>query len=417
MKITNFFPNRRKSMIPITNRVQYANTSLSIEWIKDNYIGYINDGYASNSDLYAVISYLNELAPNIRYRLVDANGVDKSASREAQPLMALMRQPQTGYTYGQWLKQVLGYRWLTGNTFIWASWLQVGVNAGRTVELQILPTQCVSIQRDRTTGALTYDLAMGALQKRAIPADEIGHIRMPQYMFGGDVELYGMSPLKAGLRTLTASNEGLTSQVRRFQNQYGDGIVGVKEGITEEQAKRLQSTIERNSGSQRAGSITVVGSDLTYQRFGISAVDSQLIQSLGLGLHTFCRMYNVPPELVDPSVGKTYNNVREAKSAVYTMSVIPAVQEVFDLINNWVVPRYTKTLHFELDTSAIPELQKDVAAIANAFKGVWQITPNEFRVMIGLEPIANDPDMDQVWIPTTLMPLEFQTPIPGGNQL
>jgi len=409
MKKQNLFQRLKGAIIPINDGITYAGGGGILRFVGDSADKYISDGYAANADLYSVISYILTLLPNVGIKAVyTKDESDASTATGVDKLLSLLTNPMPGTTYSQWEKQVIGFYLLTGNGFIWTPTLDVGVNRGKTLEMIYLPTQCVTITR--IDGVLTYKVTMNGKQKD-IPADQIMHVKMPQFGYDGVNDEYGMSPLKAGIRSLTASNEGLVSQVRRFQNQYGDGALGIKEGATDQQAKQIQSSIDKNSGSHKAGSITVIGSDLSYTRFGISAVDSQLIQSLQLGLHTFCRMYNLPPELVDPTVGKTYNNVREAKSAVYTMAVIPAKQDLLDVLNMSLVKRYNPNIKLVIDDSNVPELQRDFAALANSMKGVWQITGNEFRkIVMGLEPI-DDPDMDTIMIPSNLMPVDFQEPL------
>lgn len=398
----------RKNFIPLTNRVRFASSIWEVSWLQDTVEGYIRNGYAGNADLYAVVSYLLELSGNVGYKIVDDRGEDASQTKGGKALAQLLKNPQKGLTYTEWMKQVLGYRWLTGTAYLYAPWLTSGQNKGTTMEMPYIPTQNITVEKDES-GELLFKWSLnGKIKPVTQASNEILQVKLPQFLTDTNEANVGMSPVKPTVKTLTSSNEGTTSQVRRFQNQFGDGILGVKGGADDKESKDLQAVIENNSGSGKSGRITVVGSDISYVKTGISAVDTQLMENQKACLHTFCRVYNLPAELVDPTATKTYNNVREAKSAAYTMAVMPAVNQLFQSLDAWFARQKAYPgVHVVADTSNIPELQRDISAIATAFRGVWQITGNEFREMIGLDPL-DDPDMDTVLIPANLMPADFQ---------
>ena len=62
-------------------------------------------------------------------------------------------------------------------------------------------------------------------------AEDICHIKdFNPYYDGTGSHLYGMSPLKAGLRSLDTNNEAVTTGAKYLQNQTARGVLMSDEG-------------------------------------------------------------------------------------------------------------------------------------------------------------------------------------------
>jgi HK97 family phage portal protein len=396
MEIKISFSRRTKSpnYIPLQTDARIPYTPLTVS---DQ--TYIKQGYEMNADLFSVINYCTGNAANIKPILYDVSGKEKIEVIK-HDLIELMKMPVPGMTYRRWMGQALGYYMLTGNVYIWGPLLEVGVNRGRTTQLIILPSQFVTPKR--VNGVMTYKVSVGTW-KRTFPAEEILHIRTPQFDYGNDVEERGMSPIKTALYNLSASNNGIKSQAMRFQNNGGDGLIGFKNAITDEQIKAVQAKLDDRSGPNSAGKIFAAGSEFDYTNFGLSPADLQILQTVGWNRTVFCNIYGVDPHLIDPTVGSTYNNQREAVASPYNRTIIPFIDELFNGLNNWLVPAYKGSLQIEIDKSGVPELQKDKATNVTWLAQAWWLTGNERRREIDYEPI-DEPEMDLIQYPQNLMP-------------
>ena len=372
---------------------------------------FIREGYGSNADLYSVIDYILALAPNVRPMLITMNNTGDEKEISKHPFLDLLREPIPGVGYNQWVQQILGFRLITGNGYLLGTSPGAGMNLGKIKRLEYLASQYVRIieNKDKT---LTYKYTLNGVTQTFME-DEIGHLKARQFEYGSGKELYGMSALQAGVRTLTSSNSGMNTKVAKFQHQGVDGILGLTSpDMGEEAVKAIKAQYNEDyTGEHRAGSFMVTNSDLTWQKIGLSPVDLQLLQSLGADLHTFCRMYRLDAKLVDPNAPTTYNNMREAKAAAYSMAVLPYVSELFNLLNRWVLPAYGQNLTLKGDYSQIPEMQKDIESMGRALNSVrWALSINEARWYLD-QPPFKDPEAD---VPQGLLDsIPMDTPLPG----
>ena len=361
---------------------------------------YIQSGYEANADLFSVINYCTGNAANIKPILYDVVPKDKIEVLK-HDLLELLRQPMPGMTYRLWIAQALGYYMTTGNTYIWGPMLEDGWNKGKTTQLMILPSQFTTIRR--VNGVKEYKVSVGSWQ-RTYPAEEILHIRTPNLDYGNGVEDKGMSPIKTALLNLSSSNAGMRSQAARFQNNGGDGLIGFKDGLTDEQRKTVQAQLDNRSGSDNAGKIYAAGSGINFARFGLSPADLEILKTVGWNRTVFCNLYGVDPHLLDPSQGSTFNNQREAVASPYNRTIIPFMDELFNGLNNWLLPSYKGTLQFEVDKSGVPELQVNKAENVKWLAQAWWLTGNEKRREIDYEFI-DDPEMDIIQYPSNVQPI------------
>ena len=176
-----------------------------------------------------------------------------------------------------------------------------------------------------------------------IPAESVLHIKdFSPYMDGTGSHLYGQSPLRAGLRTLTTNNEAVLTGVKYLQNQSARGVLMSDEGdLNEVQAQQLKDKFRQNYQSSRnAGDIVITPKKLSWVNFGLNASDLSLIEQYNASIKDLCNIYNVPVQLLNNTESATYNNMAEAKKALYQNCVIPELVKIRDEINRWLVPKF-----------------------------------------------------------------------------
>lgn len=397
-KISFSFESGLKQKSPNTIPLQ-QNSTIPLLQIQQSDQTYIKQGYESNADLYSVINYCTGNAANVKPILYDNSGKDKREITKHE-LIELFRQPSPGMTYRLFIAQALGFYMSTGNTYIYAPLLESGVNTGKTVRLIVLPSQYVTPKR--VNGIKSYKISVGQWQQ-VFSEEEILHIRTPQLDYGNGVEEKGMSALKTALYNISSSNDGIKSQAARFQNPAGDGLIGFKDVVTVEQAQQVQARLDARSGPNYAGKLSVVSSGFDYENFGLSPADLEILKTVGWNRTVFCNLFGVDPHLVDPTMGSTFNNQREAVASAYNRTIVPFMEELFNGFNNWMTYKYGKNLQIEIDKSGIPELQTNKVENVKWLAMAWWLTGNEKRREIDYEPIE-DPEMDLIQYPSNLQP-------------
>jgi hypothetical protein len=256
-----------------------------------------------------------------------------------------------------------------------------------------------------------------------IPADQICHIKdFNPYFDGSGSHLYGQSPLRAGLRSMTTNNEAVQTGVKYLQNQTARGVLMSDEGdLNEVQAQQLKDKFRKNfQGADNAGDIIITPKKLSWVNFGLNASDVSLIEQYNASIKDLCNIYNVPVTLLNNTESSTFNNVKEAKKALYQNCVIPELNKIQDELNRWLAPKYGEKLCIEFDYSVIPELQEETEKVVNQMAQAWWLTPNEKRAAMSFGTDEENPILDDYYIPANLIPasgndIDIEDPQPAQN--
>ena len=240
-----------------------------------------------------------------------------------------------------------------------------------------------------------------------VPASEICHIKdFNPYYDGTGSHLYGQSPLRAGLRSLTTNNEAVQTGVKYLQNQTARGLLMSEEGdLNEVQAQQLKDKFRRQfQGSENAGDVIITPKKLSWVNFGLNAADISLIEQYNASVKDLCNVYNVPVQLLNNTDSSSYNNMREAKKALYQNAVIPELLKIKDELNRWLAPKYGNVC-IEFDFTVIPELQEEADKVVDQLLKAWWLTPNEKRSVMSYGVDEESEVLNDYFIPANLIPV------------
>ena len=139
---------------------------------------------------------------------------------------------------------------------------------------------------------------------------------------------------------------------------------------------------------------------------GLSPVDLNIIEAEKWDYIGLCNIYGVPPELLGLTA-KTYNNVKEAESALTSRVAMPQLVSYRDELNRYMqtyTAQKNKGIIVDFDQTCFTELQEDLAAKWGWIKEL-PISPNSKLMQMGMET-NKAPEFDEVWItPAMGMPL------------
>lgn len=404
--------------------------SVSPVYVGDNYDEYVEKGYTFNPHVYSIVSHIAQKASTIPWFVYDIK--DKKAlnlyksggsqqtiqkkllfTKAVEPLkdhelMALFEKPNPLQGWSEYIEQVLGFKFVTGNSLIHAIGPDAGVNKGKVQEMWVLPTQLMDIiaNNDRTIKGYRSKLNQNVL----IPAEEIIHLKYwtPRYAAGSF--LWGLSPISAARRVVSRSNSSYDASTAALQNSGMMGFLSGKADVTgmeltDEQIISVQERIKKYSDPTKRGEIPVSSYDLRWNQMGMSPVDLAIIESDKMDLRTICNIYHVPSELFNDAANKTYSNTQEASRAIWVNAVIPALTQFRDSFNNHIARRYDNKIWIDFDTSVVPELQDDLATQVAGLKEAYWITPAERREIMGWDEDTATPELKMYWIPAGLIPM------------
>jgi len=433
-KLLNNRSNKNQNTNVDYNKAIYNYLGDKIVWNPDKDDTYINKGYRYNSTIYSIVNLINKAASTIpfqvyevqndndlkRYKAMTSGELNTSVLSKSQRLKksslveldgteihALLERPNPSQSFSSFLQEIIAFGKLTGNRYIYGITPETGIGAGKFKELYVLPSQVIEIN----SGGLMQPVKDYSLEyngSHKIPAEQILHIKdFNPYYDGTGSHLYGMSPLKAGLRSMSANNEALTTGVKYLQNQTARGVLMSDEGdLTETQAKALKNKFKNQyQGSENAGDVIITPKKLSWVNFGLNASDLSLLEQYDSSIKDLCNIYNVPVQLLNNTSASTYNNQKEAKKALYQNAVIPELIKVRDELNRWLSPQFGEKLFIDFDFTVIPELQEEMDKVVGQMSQAWWLTPNEKREATGFGLDTDNPEMDKYYVPANLIPV------------
>ena len=424
------------------NKAIYQFLGESIVWNPENDDTYIRDGYRRNATIYSLVNLITNAATTIPFQIyekVNENEVKRyksltSGSVDAQSLLKanlirknamvelegtelhqLLERPNAAQSYSSWISELIAFGKLTGNRYIYGIAPETGMNKGKYKELYVMPSQIMEI----VSGGIMQPVQKYRIEYQGaydIPAEDILHIKdFNPYYDGTGSHLYGQSPLRAGLRSLTTNNEAVQTGVKYLQNQTARGILTSDEGdLNEVQAQQLKDKFRKNfQGADNAGDVIITPKKLSWVNFGLNAADVSLIEQYNASIKDLCNIYSVPVQLLNNTESATYNNMKEAKKALYQNAVIPELNKIRDELNRWLAPMYGDKLFIDFDYSAIPELQEENEKVVDQLSKAWWVTPNEKRRVMNYGVDEENIALDNYYIPANLLPIETnEMPIP-----
>ena len=415
------------------NRAIYNWLGNSVLWNNENDDSYITQGYQKNATIYSLINLITKAATTIpfqvyektnendykRYKaltsgMMDAASIQKASLLQKNALVELqdtelhkiLERPNPAQSYNAWLTELIAFGKLTGNRYIYGIGPDTGANVGKFTELYVMPSQVMEIISNGIMEPVSkYKLEYNGT--KYIDASEICHIKdFNPYYDGTGSHMYGQSPLRAGLRSLTTNNEAVQTGVKYLQNQTARGLLTSEMGdINEVQAQQLKDKFRRqHQGSDNAGDIIITPNKMSWVNFGLNASDVSLIAQYNASIKDLCNIYNVPVQLLNNTESSSYNNMKEAKKALYQNAVIPELIKIKDELNRWLAPKYGDKLCIEFDFSVIPEMQEETEKIVNQLSKAWWITPNEKRSAMNYGKDEENTQLDDYFIPANLIP-------------
>ena len=316
------------------NRAIYQFLGDTIVWNREGNDTYIKQGYGRNATIYSLVNIITRAATTIpfqiyekvnendlkRYKSLTSSTLDTNTIYQAKKLQKhalvelehtelheLLNRPNPAQSFNTFITEIIAFGKLTGNRYIYGIGPDSGANRNRYTELYTLPSQIVEI----ISGGLMTPVKEYRIEyngQYSMPAEDVLHIAdFNPYYDGTASHLYGQSPLAAGLRTLTANNEAVTTGVKYLQNQTARGLLMADDGdLNEVQAQQLKDKFRQQyQGSNNAGDVIITPKKLSWTNFGLNASDVSLIEQYNASIKDLCNIYGVPVQLLNTTEATT----------------------------------------------------------------------------------------------------------------
>lgn len=269
------------------------------------------------------------------------------------------------------------------------------------------------IRRDNYGNPLSYEhLSNGECIPYYIKTGKLHYLYY--YVFGEMVEardiihikcigsdgVIGKNPIEIARDTIGAG----VAQQKFTGSMYKNGlnVQGVLEHpnrLSKEAQERLKTQMQKYKGAGNANSTLVLEEDMKYKSISINPIDAQFIETRKFTIEDISRMFGVPLHKLNELSKATNNNIEHQDLEFYKNCISPweeRIEQEFD--RKILLPREKGKYKHEFDNSKL--LRTDVKSRMEWVNGMFtkgSLTPNELRVMEGLNAIDN-PKMDETYM-------------------
>ncbi|MFG1241924.1 phage portal protein [Xanthobacter sp. V7C-4] len=314
--------------------------------------------------------------PALVYRR-DAEG--NRIEMPAHPLNRLVRGGVTPQmTWPDFLEHFVASTLLTGNGL---AVIQRAGN-GQLAGFRYIPWGFVTVA-ELSSGRLAYDVSDGRGNTRRHLEGEVLHLRDRT-----DDGKIGRSRLSRAAETVTgvqAANQHAATFLANGASP--SGVIEVPGTMKPEQRTSLRDSFQaRHGGSSKAGSTLILDGGMKWTAAQVSPEDAELLETRKFGVIELCRLFQVPPPIVQAYENNTFTNAAQAGLWFATFGLAPWARKIEAEFARSVFPT-GGPYELELDLSGF--LRGDPETRWNAHKIALEtgvLDPDEVRQIEGWNP-------------------------------
>lgn len=229
----------------------------------------------------------------------------------------------------------------------------------------------------------------------------------------------GMSRLQPAWYAIANMNQAIKHNYSVLKNGGRLGIVvTLKEAnmapetqITQEALDDLKAQVDKYTKGTNMGSSLVLTGNTDIHEPGSNNKDLEWQGGMEAMGRSIARAFGVDPVLLGHKGDSTYNNKKEAESALYKHTVMPRVQSILESIEHWFKKVVKGDWEFRLNHDDVPSLEADRSAKFAQVGGAAVLTVNERRALLGYEKIEGGDKIVGIASETAETPPEEDEPV------
>jgi HK97 family phage portal protein len=260
-------------------------------------------------------------------------------------LADLLQRPAPGLTQGGLIGHVVASLATRGNAYIG----MYADDTGQVGQLQVISSERIIVQV--IAGVPQYRLTLMDGRQVICGESDIIHVRLPVTLDG----VTGLSPL-AQCREALGLSRALAEQASAgaVNDSAPRGILTVPGGpLGDEIMENLRERWEqRHAGPLNTGRVAVVTGDVDFKPVGFNPRDYQFVDQRKLSTTEICRIFNVPPSLINaPSNDSlTYSTVEAEALRFVTFCLQPYLSAIEQAVSNSPLCTQNTYCEFLLDS-------------------------------------------------------------------
>lgn len=357
--------------------------------------------------VYACVRVLSESIASLPLHVYKRGENGNQEKAEGHPLFFLLHDEPNPEMSSYTLRETLmAHLLLYGNAYT-----QILRNGrGEVTALYPLMPNRMSVERDEKTGRLfyrytRYDSEPPTMEQNTVILNTADVLHIPGLSFDG---LVGMSPIAACRNAVGA---GLAAD--EYSSKYyanGAAPMGILETPTLIKNPDLlrQSWNDAFGGSRNAGKVAVLEQGTTFKPISLSPQDSQLLETRKFSVEEICRIFRVPPHLVQDLSRATFNNIEQMSLDFVMYSLTPWIIRWEQSLSRSLLSREEKkhySIRFNVDGLLRGDYKSRMEGYAVGINNGF-MCPNDIRRLEGFDLIPAEKGGDNFLIQGAMIRLE-----------
>ena len=340
--------------------------------------------------VYACVRLLAESVAQLPLHLYRLEGESSKVKARDHPLYKILyRQPNSEMSSFSFWETVMVHLLLWGNAYA-----QI-VRDGKNTVLGLYPLLPENVEIDRDeTGQLYFiyhaytDEVPGEQNKDILfRRDEILHI--PGLGFNG---LVGFSPIAMMKNALGAELAVEKYGSAFFKNGAQPSGVLEHPGVLKNPEKIRQNWSAVYGGADNAHKVAVLEENMHYKPISLPPEDSQFLSAREFGVEEICRIYRVPPHMVQCLKRSTFSNIEHQSIDFVVHTLDPWLRRIEKaIVKDVLLEEEQEELfpQFNVDGLLRGDYKSRMEGYNIARQGGW-MSANDIRRLENLDPIPEE---------------------------
>ena len=404
-KVANDHPDLEKSSLSNMTGLSDIISMLSPEGLTSADFDFnknIRDAYLQNTVAYFCTQLISNLATQPTWEL-HVNGeqvTSDSESKEALAVYRFIKRPNEDQTLRDFIKQYIIHDYLAGESFMYRLPNNNAIKRGNG-QVRLIEPNTVNCSGSKYTITPVNGRNYSVNKRNEDNTRDILH-----RAHWHPTSNRGTSALTPAWMAISNYNAALRWNNSVLANSARMSLVAVLKSTTmtpgknsalsNEQMKDLSSDLARFSKDGGRGKPFVISGDWDFKELGQNNQDLEFNQGLDTMARNIALAFGVDPVLLSLPGDSTYNNKKEATSALFKLVVLPKLEMLIEDIESWfreLMPNADFKIKLNMDS--IPALEQDRASLWDRQQAASTIlTVNERRELLGYEPIEGGDEVE-----------------------
>jgi len=332
--------------------------------------------------VYRSVRFLSETVAKLPLLLYKRTGDGRTRDTKHPLYKLLHNKPNQWQTSFEFREMMMGHVLLRGNAYAYKKY---NLKTGDISELVPLnPTRVQPILLD--SGEMKYEFTNNKGVRIVLPGDDVFHLRGPSPDGVVGISCIAYAKESIGL-SLAAEEFG----ARTFLNDAQPaGSLEHPGELGEEGLKNLRQSLKENHGGvENARKWLILEEGMKWTKIGMSADDTQFIQTREFQIEEICRWFGVPPHKIGYMKHATFSNIEHQALEFVIDSLLPWLTRWEQAIGARLfddAERETHYVEFLVDALLRGDLQSRYQSYAIGRQWGW-LSADDVRRLENLDPL------------------------------